>query len=112
MATLTNLFSALPAAVAAEAGEQFTELLSRPGLIIERIVSTGQSSPPGFWYEAPQGEWVLLVAGEARLRFEDEAGARHLKTGDFLDIAAHRRHRVEWTPAGQTTIWLAIHYGG
>ncbi|MEF8698067.1 MAG: cupin [Candidatus Accumulibacter sp. UW20] len=112
MATLTNLFSALPAAVAAEAGEQFTELLSRPGLIIERIVSTGQSSSEGFWYEAPQGEWVLLVAGEAQLRFEDEPSARHLKTGDFLDIAAHRRHRVEWTPAGQTTIWLAIHYGG
>lgn len=93
------------------ADEQFRELLSRPGLRIERIVSTGQSSPEGFWYDQPEGEWVLLIQGEARLRFADEAEDRSLRAGDFLDIAPRRRHRVEWTPDGETTVWLAIHYG-
>lgn len=88
--------------------EQFVELLSRPGLRIERIVSTGQASPPGFWYDQPQGEWVLLLQGEARLAFEDEPASRLLKPGDFVDIVPHRRHRVESTAA--TTVWLAVHY--
>lgn len=104
---LNHLFDALPAL---SAPEQFTELLARPGLRIERIVSSGQASPPGFWYDQPEGEWVLVVAGEARLRFADEDEPRQLKAGDFIDIAPHRRHRVEWTNPQQQTIWLAIHY--
>jgi len=102
-----NLFADI-AATAAQ--EQFSELLERPGLRIERIVSTGQSSPPDFWYDQADGEWVLLVQGEAGLRFADESEARHLKPGNFLDIVPHRRHRVEWTSPDQPTIWLAIHY--
>jgi len=90
--------------------EQFSELLRRPGLRIERIVSTGQCSPPDFWYDQEDGEWVLLVAGEAGLRFADEPDTHHLKPGDFIDIAPHRRHRVEWTAPDQPTIWLAVHY--
>lgn len=102
-----NLLDTLP--VPADS-EQFTELLARPGLRIERIVSTGQASPPGFWYDQPDGEWVLVVAGEASLRFADEQQPRALKAGDFLEIAPHRRHRVEWTHPEQPTVWLAIHY--
>jgi cupin 2 domain-containing protein len=105
---LANLFAGLPAAP--EAAEQFAELLARPGLRIERIVSTGQCSPPDFWYDQSEGEWVLLLQGEAKLHFADEATARHLKAGDFLDITPHRRHRVDWTPADQTTLWLAVFY--
>ena len=103
-----NLFDALPAPGSAE---QFTALMRRPGAHIERIVSTGQSSPPGFWYDQPQAEWVLLVAGAAQVRFEDEAAPRELRPGDYLDIAPHRRHRVEWTQASPPTIWLAVHLG-
>ena len=90
--------------------EQFSELLTRPGLRIERIVSTGQCSPEGFWYDQPEGEWVLLIQGAARLRFADEAEARQLTAGDFVDIVPHRRHRVDWTTTEQPSIWLAIHY--
>jgi cupin 2 domain-containing protein len=90
--------------------ETLVDLLKRPGVRIERIVSTGQSSPPGFWYDQAHGEWVAVLAGEARLRFEDERAARTLRAGDFVDIAAHRRHRVEWTHAGEPTVWLAVHY--
>ncbi|MBK9785039.1 MAG: cupin [Betaproteobacteria bacterium] len=103
-----NLFKQLPRST--EKNEQFSELLKQPGLRIERIVSTGQSSPADFWYDQPGGEWVLLIQGEAKLRFADEAEARHLQAGDYLDIAAQRKHRVDWTPPGEITIWLAIHY--
>ena len=105
---MPNLFAELPATAAVD--EQFREILQRPGLRIERIVSSGQSSPPDFWYDQPQGEWVLLVQGEAKLRFADEAEACHLRAGDYVDIPPHCRHRVEWTPAGQITIWLAVFY--
>ncbi len=100
-----NLFAGMPAAGETE---QFTQLLSRPGLRIERIVSTGQASPPGFWYDQPQGEWVVVLAGAATLAFEDELAPRRLHPGDFVDIAPHRRHRVESTAV--PTIWLAVHY--
>lgn len=105
---IANLFSQLPRSTAEN--EQFSDLLKRPALRIERIVSTGQASPPDFWYDQPGAEWILLVQGEASLRFADETEARHLRAGDFIDIAAHRQHRVEWTPPGQITIWLAVHY--
>jgi cupin 2 domain-containing protein len=103
-----NLYAGLPQGAQAE---EFTELLSRPGCRIERIVSTGQVSPPGFWYDQARIEWVLLVAGRAKLRFEDEAQPRDLKPGDYVEIAAHRRHRVEATQADPPTIWLAVHIG-
>lgn len=102
-----NLFATLPPLGATE--EQFTNLLKTPGLRIERIVSTGQSSPPGFWYDQAGDEWVVLIAGEALLRFADEPEPRRLRSGDHLDIAAGRRHRVDWTKPGEHTIWLAIH---
>jgi len=104
----SNLFAGLPRSTLEN--EQFSELLSRTGLRIERIVSTGQASPADFWYDEPEGEWVLLVQGTARLRFADEPVARELSPGDFVDIAPHRRHRVEWTTPDRPTVWLAIHY--
>ncbi|NLB05774.1 MAG: cupin, partial [Desulfobulbaceae bacterium] len=73
-----------------------TTLAKRPGVHIERIVSTGQASPPGFWYDQDWGEWVVLLSGAALLRFADEDEPRHLGPGDWVDIPAHCRHRVEW----------------
>ena len=102
-----NLLSSLPDAVSAERAEI---LLSRPGLRIERIVSMGQASPPGYWYDQAEGECVLLLAGTAKLRFADEAEPRLLRPGDWLEIAAHRRHRVDWTDPSTATIWLVVFY--
>ena len=90
--------------------ELLTTLAERPGGRIERIVSTGQASPPGFWYDQDWGEWVVLLSGAARLRFADEDEPRHLWSGDWVDIPAHCRHRVEWTDPDQPTVWLAVHY--
>jgi cupin 2 domain-containing protein len=102
-----NLLSTLPDAGSAE---RFDALLSRPGLRIERVVSQGQASPAGFWYDQTDGEWVLVLAGAARLRFEDETDARLLGPGDWVDIDPHRRHRVDWTDPAVATIWLAVFY--
>lgn len=101
-----NLFSGLPTSVDQE---HFEVLLKRPGLHIERIVSMGQASPEGFWYDQPQDEWVVLLTGSAGLRFDGESEARKLKPGDWLHIPAHVRHRVEWTDAVQPSVWLAVH---
>jgi cupin 2 domain-containing protein len=102
-----NLFSPLPDAHAAERVDM---LLTLPGVRIERIVSQGQASPPGYWYDQGEGEWVLLLAGAARVRFDDETDARLLGPGDWLEIAPHRRHRVDWTDPASVTIWLAVFY--
>jgi cupin 2 domain-containing protein len=101
----TNLFADIPADIPAEIVQA---LLTRPGLRIERIVSLGQSSPPGFWYDQADDEWVLLLRGAARLRFEGQEPLE-LIPGSFVDIPAHRRHRVDWTDPAQPTVWLAIH---
>lgn len=102
-----NVLGPLPDA---RAGEIVEAVLTRPGLHIERIVSQGQASPPGFWYDQEEGEWVLLLAGAARLRLADEPEARLLGPGDWLDIAPRRRHRVDWTDPAAPTVWLAIFY--
>ena len=93
------------------AGERFDTLLAQPGIRVERIISTGQASPPGFWYDQPLGEWILLMSGSATLEFEGDAAPRRMKPGDYLWIAPHRRHRVTETDRGGVTIWLAIHHG-
>ena len=102
---MTNLYADLPAHLP---DELVQTLLSTNHLRIERIVSQGHASPPEFWYDQAEHEWVLLMQGAARLRFDDEVV--ELKPGDFLNIPAHRRHRVEWTSPDEPTIWLAIHY--
>jgi len=91
--------------------ELFQDLLTLPGVRIERIVSTGQASPAGFWYDQGWAEWVLVVAGSAAVQFEDEAEARSLAPGDYLYIAPNRRHRVIWTAPDLPTVWLAVHVG-
>lgn len=93
------------------ADERFDALLTRPNLRIQRIVSTGQASAPGHWYDQPQTEWVVLLSGSAVLRFEDEAEPRILRPGDWMTIAPHRRHRVEATDAQTPSVWLAVHVG-
>ena len=91
--------------------EVFTTLHAQPGLRIERIVSAGQASPPGVWLDQPQAEWVLLLEGGAALEIEGEEGLRRMAPGDYVWLPPRRRHRVAWTEAGRTTIWLAVHFG-
>ena len=84
-------------------------LVERRGVRIERIVSTGQATPEGQWYDQETDEWVLVVAGAARLRIGGEDRDRELAEGDWILLPAHCRHRVAWTQSEPPTIWLAIH---
>jgi cupin 2 domain-containing protein len=76
---------------------------------IERIVSSGRSSPPGFWYDQPDDEFVVLLSGSGVLRFEDGNQIVPLLPGDWIEIPAHVRHRVESTESDPPTVWLAVH---
>jgi cupin 2 domain-containing protein len=104
---MTNLFSPLRES---KREEIFETLLETEHFRLERIVSAGQATPGGQWYDQERNEWVALLSGAAGLRLEDEQQARIMRPGDHVLIPAHRRHRVEWTDPHQETIWLALHY--
>jgi cupin 2 domain-containing protein len=103
-----NLFADIAAGGSEE--EAVSEIFARTGLKVERILSQGQASPPGFWYDQAWNEWVIVLKGSAALQFEDEPAARALGTGDYVFIPARKRHRVEWTDPQQPTVWLAVHF--
>ena len=104
-----NLFDNLPADLPEEL---FTPILQAGDLRVERIVSQGHASPPGFWYDQDENELVILLEGSAAVQFGDNNEPVELRRGSYLNIPAHARHRVVWTDRNQQTIWLAIHYRG
>ena len=101
-----TLFAGLPASAPEEVVD---DLLSGHGFVLKRIVSTGQASPPGHWYDQDEDEWVVLLAGAAGLLIEGEDQPRVLAPGDWLLLPARCRHRVEWTDRERPTVWLALH---
>ena len=102
---ITNVFDGIPE----ELPNELVEVLSAGlEMRIERLVSRGHCSPPDFWYDQADDEWVYLVAGRARLQFADDPKLVDLTAGDCLRIPAHARHRVDWTDPEEDTIWLAV----
>jgi cupin 2 domain-containing protein len=108
MLSVDNLFTDIPGEMP---DEICTRIVRADDVRIERIVSRGQASPPGFWYDQETNEWVLLVKGSALLRFFDGREIA-LAPGDHILIPRHVRHRVERTAPEGETVWLAVHYGG
>jgi len=95
----------------AESSGELIEVLARgENIRVERIVSLGHCSEPGFWYDEPQAEWVTVLSGEARIRFLSKDRVAHLRPGDHLTIGPHEKHRVEWTTPNEQTVWLAIYF--
>ena len=90
--------------------ETVQELLRGGNFRLQRIVSTGQTTPEGQWYDQDTDEWVLLLSGAARLRFDGEDELLPMQPGDYVNIPAHVRHRVEWTDPDRETVWLALHF--
>ncbi|MDO8270414.1 MAG: cupin domain-containing protein [Gammaproteobacteria bacterium] len=109
MHTVNNILANQPDATQSEV---FETLARGQDVVIERIVSRGQRSAEGFWYEQEREEFVMVVTGRATLRRELEGRVESidLGPGDCLTIPALQRHRVEWTDPEQPTVWLAIHY--
>jgi cupin 2 domain-containing protein len=101
----TNLFS-LPEALSDE--ELFEPLIPDHGVLIERIISTGQATPPGQWYDQERDEWVVLLQGHATVSFET-GDVLELEAGEAVLIRAHQRHRVDKTSVRPPCIWLAVH---
>jgi cupin 2 domain-containing protein len=79
---------------------------------VVRIVSNGQATPEGEWYDQEDHEWVCLVSGEAGLLLKGEAEPRHMRAGDWCLLPKHCLHRVAWTSASEKTVWLAFHFDG
>jgi cupin 2 domain-containing protein len=88
--------------------EYFEPLLSHPNILIERIISSGHTTPSGEWYNQERDEWVVLLQGEATLGYED-GSTKALTAGDWIFIPAHQKHRVEDTSTQPPCIWLAVH---
>ena len=94
-----------------EGGGEFVEPLAGAGRTwVERIVSHGEASPAGFWYDQDDHEFVAVLQGATRLRFEGPDEEVTMGPGDQLTIAAHRRHRVEWTTPDGPTVWLVVFF--
>lgn len=102
-----NLLANLPAQ---EPEELMEDIVHQDGVRIERIVSTGQASTPGDWYDQDENEWVLLLAGAARLEIDDNGQRKmhELHPGDHCLLPAHMKHRVDWTSPDEPTVWLAV----
>lgn len=88
--------------------ECFEPLFSNPRVLIERIISSGQTTPPDRWYDQERDEWVVLLQGEAMLGYED-GSTKALSAGDWVFIPAHQKHRVQYTSANPPCVWLAVH---
>jgi len=103
-----NIFSGLPKSPLVE--EILEKLVDSKSVRIERIISEGHSSPKGLWYDQDKDEWVVLLTGSAGLLFEGSDEVIVLLPGDWINIPAHVKHRVDWTDPTEKTIWLAVHY--
>lgn len=104
--TVENFFTHLPEN---PAEEEFTDLLKTPGVRIERIVSLGHTAPQAGWFDQAENEWVMVVSGEAKVKFES-GEEHHLLPGSFVNIPRHCKHRVSWTHPTELTVWLAVFY--
>lgn len=103
---MNNIFDAIPENIDTE----IFELLAKSETTrIERIISKGHKSPDSGWYDQDENEWVLVLRGEAILLFEDGTSV-NMKAGDYINIPAHKKHKVEWTDPEIETVWLAVHY--
>jgi cupin 2 domain-containing protein len=103
---MNNLFENIPKNLDKEV---FQQLVNNEQVSIERIISKGHSSPESGWYDQDKNEWVMVVSGKAILSFDDGSDIS-LKTGDYVNIPAHKKHKVKWTDPAVETIWLAIFY--
>jgi len=101
-----NIFKEIPSDLRAEVLET---LVTSKNIRIERIISKGNSSPPDFWYDQDENEWIILLKGSAKLLFDDGM-IIELNPGDYVNIPSNKKHRVDWTTPDEETICLAVFY--
>ncbi|MFW1676322.1 cupin domain-containing protein [Pontibacter sp. JAM-7] len=104
-----NLFADLPEDLLKT--EQFDTLLEKSGVKIERIISSGQATPDGEYYDQAWDEWVVLLQGTATIELLADKQTVTLAAGDNYWLPAGCRHRVIYTSSAPKAIWLAVHIG-
>lgn len=109
MNDVINIFENIPDHIPEEL---FQEILQTKNFKVERIVSRGHSSPDNEWYDQEENEWIILLKGSAGLLFEGDEKVVVLRSGDYINIPLHSKHRVEWTDPNMETVWLAFYYKG
>ena len=103
---ISNIFNNIPQNLNEEL---FEDIICKDEIKIQRIVSQGHTTAENEWYNQENHEWVIVLQGGATISFEDEDDV-HLKSGDYLHINAHKKHRVTWTSKSEQTVWIAVHY--
>ncbi|WP_434361780.1 cupin domain-containing protein [Parasalinivibrio latis] len=103
---MPNLLSKIPQFIP---DEIFEDIVSTQNIRIERIISHGQSTVEGEWYDQDDNEWVLVLSGYGIIEFDDGRKVR-LNHGDYININAHERHRVIETAPDEITVWLVVFY--
>jgi len=101
-----NIFTKIPKELK---DELFEDILSQPNIKIQRIISQGHTTQEFDWYDQDSDEWVMLVKGAAVISFENEDNVE-LEVGDYINIPAHKKHKVSYTSQDEKTIWLAVHF--
>ena len=102
-----NIFSGIPEF---SVEERFEDIFNSSPVRIERIVSYGNVSPEGFWYDQDRSEWVILLDGKASILFENIEEPTVLNPGDYIFIPPHAKHRIGHTSNEMPTVWLAVHF--
>jgi cupin 2 domain-containing protein len=106
---MANIYEGIPF----DMPDEFIEKIAgsaEKGAVVERIISRGHASPPGFWYDQEKTEFIILLKGKAALLFKDQEQILEMLPGDYIEIPPHALHRVEWTAEEEDTVWLTFFY--
>ncbi|MFN2268600.1 MAG: cupin domain-containing protein, partial [Desulfonatronovibrio sp.] len=102
-----NIYENLPRA---DYQEHFEDIHKSKVVRIERIISLGQATPEGEWYDQDWDEWVVLLKGQAGILIYGQEKVKELSPGDYIFLSSGLKHRVEWTSVNEPCVWLAIHF--
>lgn len=80
----------------------FLETVKVDGREMPRFQPMGSSSDNG-------GENIKSIFDDLPVQFED--GMVEKKVGDFINIPAFKKQRVDWTTPDESPIWLGVRYG-
>jgi cupin 2 domain-containing protein len=85
--------------------EIFETIVTNEKVKIQRIISYGQITKDYYWYDQDEDEFVMILEGDAKIKYDD-GSIYSLSKGDSLYIKAHQKHQVVYT--SNPAIWLAI----
>lgn len=88
------------------AEEQLTVIFENDKMRVESILSFGWSAPKNKFTAAESDEFARVEKGEARIEFLDGETV-FLRTGEFVYIKAHEKHRVSYT--SDDCEWLCVY---